>query len=284
MKHGVRLTIWLAAGLLAGTSLAAPVRVAVVAEPAPARDVLVDAVVKAPGAGQLVDADSAELLLALGDQALGAACALSLPVIGVQVGVSTVAHWRSQGCNVAAIWRHPEPVIQLRVLHAVLPRMRRIGFLASKDTAPLLPTLRAEATALGLELVVGSTDGGEALPVRLADVLSRSDALLALPDPEIYHADQARLILMATYRQGKPLVGPDDHWVRAGALASAYVSAEAVLAEVADMLAAYQRSRALAADRYPAVSVDLNSHVARTFSISLPSAGVLESVVTETRP
>src|SRR5690606_39873868 len=84
--------------------------------------------------------------------------------------------------NVAAIWRHPEPVIQLRVLHAVLPRMRRIGFLASKDTAPLLPTLRAEATALGLELVVGSTDGGEALPVRLADVLSRSDALLALPD------------------------------------------------------------------------------------------------------
>ena len=285
MKHGVRLTIWLVAWLLADASLAAPaLRIAVVAEPTPASDVFVAAVTEMPGVGTLVDAGSAQLLLALGDQSLADACAMSLPVIGVQVGPSAVAHWRSQGCRVAAIWRHPEPVAQLRLLHAVLPRVHRVGFLVSEDTRPLLPVLRAEAKALGLELVVGAADDVSALPVRLAEVLSRSDALLALPDPRIYGADQARLILMATYRQGKPLLGPDDHWVRAGALASAYISAEDVLAEVAGMLAVFKHSQTLAADRYPAVSVESNPHVARTFSILLPAPDVLDDAVTETRP
>lgn len=285
MKHGVRLTIWLVAWLLADASQAASaLPVAVVAEPTPARAALVAAVEKVPGVELQVDAESAELLLALGDQSLVEACAGSAPVIAVQVGPSAVAYWRNKGCRVAAIWRHPEPVVQMRVLHAVLPRIRRIGFLASEDTLPLLPALRAEAKVLGLELVIGTADEASALPVRLAEVLSRSDALLALPDPRIYDADKARLILMATYRQGKPLVGPDDHWVRAGALASAYVSAEDVLAEVASMMAAFQRSQTLSADRYPAVSVELNAHVARTFSISLSAPAVLEGAVTESRP
>lgn len=285
MKHGVRLTIWLVAWLLADVSLAAPaLRIAVVAEPTPARDLFVAAIKEMPGVEELVDTGAAQLLLALGDQSLADACVMSLPVIGVQVGPSTVAHWRSEGCRMAAIWRYPEPVAQLRVLHAVLPRAHRIGFLASEDTKPLLPVLRAEAKALGLELVIGTADDVSVLPVRLAEVLSRSDALLALPDPHIFDANHARLILMATYRQGKPLIGPDDHWVRAGALASAYVSAEDVLAEVASMLTVFQRGETLAADRYPAVSVELNPHVARTFSISLPAPDVLENAVTETRP
>lgn len=285
MKHGVRMTIWLVAWLLAGASLAAPaLRIAVVAESTSARDVFVAALAEMPGVATLVDVGSAELLLALGDQSLADACATSLPVIGVQVGTAAVSHWRSKGCRLAAVWRHPEPVAQLRVLHAVLPRVHRVGFLASEDTRPLLPVLRAEAKALGLELVIGNADDVSELPVRLAEVLSRSDALLALPDPHIFDANHARLILMATYRQGKPLIGPDDHWVRAGALASAYVSAEAVLAEVASMLEAFQRGQTLAADRYPVVSVDLNTHVARTFSILLPAPGVLEDAVTETRP
>lgn len=285
MKHGVRLTIWFAAWLLAGASLAEPpLRAAVVAASTPARDAVVAALAKVPGVEHVVDAGSAGLLLALGDQSLATACAGSLPVIGVQVGPSAVAHWRGQGCHVVAIWRHPEPVIQLHVLHAVLPRAHRVGFLASEDTQSLLPALRTEAQALGLELVVGTVDDASVLPVRLAEVLSRSDALLALPDPRIYDADQARLILMASYRQGKPLVGPDDHWVRAGALASAYIAAEDVLNEVARIVAAFQRSQVLDTDRYPPVSVELNAHVARTFSISLPAPAVLEKAVTETSP
>lgn len=285
MKHGVRLTIWLSAWLLAGVVLAEPaLRVAVVAETAPVRDAFVSAIAVLPGVEYVDDANGADIVLAPGDPALDEACAASLPVIGVQVGAPAVERWRRAGCRLSALWRHPDPVAQMRLLHAVVPRARRIGFLASPETRSLVPVLRREAEAQAVELVVSDVDAVAGLPARLAETLAASDVLMALPDPFLYNADQARLILMATYRQGKPLVGPDDHWVRAGALASAYISAEDVLVEVSAVLAAFRRDRVLPDDHFLQVSVEVNAHVARTFSISLPAMSVLEDVVTETRP
>jgi len=285
MKHGVRLTIWLSAWLLTGVAFGAtPLRIAIVADSGPVREAFVSTIASVPGVEYVEDMALAVLLLAPGDAALDVACAAQLPVIGVQVGESAVARLRTSGCRITALWRHPDPVLQLRVLHGILPRARRIGFLASSDTRSLVPVLRAEAQTLDIELVVHEVGKAAELPVRLAETLAESDVLLALPDPYLYNAEQARLILMATYRQGKPLVGPDDHWVRAGALASAYISAEDVLAEVTNVLALFQRNQTLAADRYLPASVESNAHVARTFSISLPAPSVLQDAVTETRP
>lgn len=285
MKHGVRMTIWLLAWLLTGAALAAPpLRVAVVAGPAPVRDAFVSAITALTDVEYVDQASAADVLLAAGDPALDVACATALPVIGVQVGTQAVTRWRAADCRLTALWRHPEPVLQLRLLHVVVPRARRVGFLSSAETRTLLPVLRKQASELGIELVVRDVGSVAELPARLADTLAASDVLMALPDPYLYTADQARLILMATYRQGKPLVGPDDHWVRAGALASAYISAEDVLADVADVLADYQRDRRLPGDRFPPVSVELNAHVARTFAIPLPAPAVLQDAVTEARP
>lgn len=285
MKHGVRLTTWLSAWLLTGVALAAPpLRVAVVADPAPVRDAFISALTALPDVEYVDDPAAADVLLAPGDPALDQACAGTLPVIGVQVGTRAVARWRSAGCRLMALWRHPDPVSQLRLLHAVFPRARRVGFLASPETRALVPVLRKEAQALNIDLVVRDVDSVAELSAGLAETLAASDVLMALPDPLLYNADQARLILMATYRQGKPLVGPDDHWVRAGAIASAYISAEDVLVEVADVLAGFQRDRVLSGNRFLPVSIELNTHVARTFSISLPAPAVLQDVVTEARP
>lgn len=285
MKHGVRITIWLSAWLLTGVAYAAtPLRVAIVADSAAVREVFVSTITAMPGVEHVVDMAAADLLLAPGDTALEAACAAQAPVLGVQVGEATVARLRTSGCRITALWRYPDPVLQLRLLHTITPRAHRVGFLASRETRDLVPLLRGEAKRLGIELVVSDVDTVAELPVKLAETLAGSDVLLALPDPYLYNAEQARLILMATYRQGKPLVGPDDHWVRAGALASAYISAEAVLAEVANVLALFQRNQTLATDRNLPVSVESNAHVARTFSISLPAPSVLEDVVAETGP
>lgn len=278
MKHGVRIICLVSAWLLTGACWAqGTVNVALFAGRDAAREAFSEALAANAGIVVVPAGTTAGLHIALGDDALPDACAAGVPVIAVQVGREAL-RWREQGCRLAAIWSSPDPGVQVRLARALLPRARRLGILVSAETHPLLASLKAQAQRDRLGLDVQLVDDVASLPAALASLLPDVDVLLAVPDPRIFNADTARLILMTSYRQGKPLIGPDDHWVRAGALASTYLAAGDVLSTVETLVDDFARGGDLGDDRYVTPSIEINAHIARTFSLPLPDQQTLDEI------
>lgn len=56
----------------------------------------------------------------------------------------------------------------------------------------------------------------------LQNLFRNSDVLLGLDDPQLYNSKTAKNLLLSSYAQQLPLVGPNAGFVRAGSLASTY--------------------------------------------------------------
>ena len=120
----------------------------------------------------------------------------------------------------------PGPVVHclaapdaLRAGLPAVPSAKRVGVLFD----PVVNTRRAEAVAAALDLagykvVLQAVSEPSALPTALAGLTGRADVLLALPDRTVYAPEAANGILLFSFRNNIPLVGPNDAWVKRGAL------------------------------------------------------------------
>lgn len=123
--------------------------------------------------------------------------------------------------HISLLWSDPPLERQLRLIASILPQARRIGVLYGADSEFLLPELRQYATPLGLEIVPQRWDNiNDSRP--LQSLFRNSDVLLGLDDPQLYNPKTAKNLLLSSYAQQLPLVGPNAGFVRAGSLASTY--------------------------------------------------------------
>ncbi|MCM2378786.1 ABC transporter substrate-binding protein [Pseudomonas marginalis] len=156
------------------------------------------------------------------------------------------AHQRlgtTQHPRISLLWSDPAQERQLRLIAAILPQARRIGVLYSADSEFLLPELRQHAKPLGLEIVPQRWDNtSDSRP--LQTLFRNSDVLLGLDDPQLYNPKTAKNLLLSSYAQQLPLVGPNAGFVRAGSLASTY-------SDQADWLAVLDRLLDLAPANWP---------------------------------
>ncbi|AIR90364.1 ABC transporter substrate-binding protein [Pseudomonas cremoricolorata] len=119
------------------------------------------------------------------------------------------------------LWSDPEPARQLRLTRYLLPQARRVGVLYGEHSRFLLAELQQAARHLGLELVSKAWDDPrDSRP--LQQLLSSSDVLLGLDDPDLYNSKTAKTLLLSSYGRQMALIGPNAGFVRAGALASTY--------------------------------------------------------------
>lgn len=216
--------------------------------------------------------DSAELVLALGENSFRQAQKLSLPVIGVHVSIQSLREALANGCRCTVVYRDVQPATQLLLLREILPSARRIGVLLGPQSVQT-PLPKDEA---GLLLEQRVLKRAEDLPAALAEMLPRVDVLLALPDAQIYNADTARLILLSSYRQGKPVIGPDEQFVRAGSLAAAYASAEGLVDATLLLLQHDGLPETLPEPVYARAAVAINPHVARSYGVITPDITDIE--------
>ena len=148
------------------------------------------------------------------------------------------AHQRlgsTQHARISLLWSDPPLERQLHLIAAILPQARRIGVLYGADSEFLLPELRQHATALGLEIVPQRWDNtNDSRP--LQSLFRSSDVLLGLDDPQLYNPKTAKNLLLSSYSQQLPLVGPNAGFVRAGSLASTYSDQADWLAVLDDLL------------------------------------------------
>ena len=123
--------------------------------------------------------------------------------------------------RISLLWSDPPLDRQLRLIASILPQARRIGVLYGAGSEFLLPELRQHATLLGLEIVPQLWDNiTDSRP--LQTLFRNSDVLLGLDDPQLYNPKTAKNLLLSSYAQQLPLIGPNAGFVRAGSLASTY--------------------------------------------------------------
>ena len=134
------------------------------------------------------------------------------------------AHQRPQAsrhARISLLWSDPPLERQLRLITSILPQAQRIGVLYSTESEFLLPELRRYAEALELKIKPQLWDNiNDSRPLQA--LLRDSDVLLGLDDPLLYNPKTAKNLLLSSYAQQLPLVGPNAGFVRAGSLASTY--------------------------------------------------------------
>jgi len=209
-------------------------------------------------------ASQADILLPVGDGAF-AAVSPGSPVFAVRVSRRVLDQRRADGCRCSGIYAGARPSDQLALVEALLPRAHRVGVVLSRQNRFLeneLAEAAADRIALRVEIVVSA----EQLPVALSRLLPAVDVLLLLPDPMLFNAETARLLLLTSYRQGRPVVGPDNAFVRAGSLASIDASTRDVVSHTLAVLEGYTAGRLPPPD-YAARTISINPHVARTYGV-----------------
>mgnify|MGYP000556521851 CR=1 FL=1 len=111
-----------------------------------------------------------------------------------------------------------EPEQQVRVFKKLLPEYHRYGLLYS-------PAREAEVTALKklldryqLKLIAQRVDNPQGIIEGIKNLFANVDLIWGLPDPAIVVPQTAKALLLASYKEKIPLIGPSVGWVKAGAL------------------------------------------------------------------
>lgn len=225
--------------------------------------------------------EGADLVLALGEQAFRDALAAGgPPVLGLAVPRRAADQLITDDCQCGALWQGVPLDTQLALLQALLPEARRIGILRGPDSA--WRSIPASPPGLTLEAVTVPE------PARLGALLRRHlpewDALLLPEDDTLFDAGAARLVLLTSYRQRVPVLGPDGAFVQAGSVASARVLIKDLAAGALDAVHARQRDGHWPAPGFAGhYSLAINEHVAGAYDLGPVERAPLERIL-EARP
>jgi len=101
----------------------------------------------------------------------------------------------------------------------LLPQAHTVGLLYD----PLQNDKRAADTAAafaraGYQPILEPVASPSALPAALNRLTNSSDVLHAIPDTTVFAKEHSRALLLFSFRNLIPLAGPNEGWVRAGAL------------------------------------------------------------------
>lgn len=153
-------------------------------------------------------------------------------------------------------------------LRKLVPAARTVGLAFD----PATNTRRAEAIAAGLaaagyKTLMAPVSKPSALPAALEQIAMRADVLLALPDPMVYTRESARGILLQSFRRRTPVIGPNDAWVRMGALFAVDWDYEEVGAACAQLARDAQAPRPPVVGAGPKPRVSVNLRIASEFGL-----------------
>lgn len=180
----------------------------------------------------------------------------------------------------SALFLDQPPARQIAAMQLALPQLQRVGLLASSEREGLIEPLANAARTAGIEVVDAIVAEEGLLIPRVEQLLRYADALLITPDPSLYNRYTLQKVLLAAYRQRKPVIGLSAAYVKAGALLAVHSAPEAIGIDLGDSIARFVASGQLNPPAYPRhYAVAVNHHVARSLGLHLPvEATLLESL------
>ena len=105
-------------------------------------------------------------------------------------------------------------------LRMLAPQVSRIGILYTDESEALIKKIAGELAGSDLMLIRLRIDSPEHIQERLEEIFRLSDALIAIPDMNIYNNILAPRIMFEAIRHGKPFVGLSKNFTMSGALFS----------------------------------------------------------------
>lgn len=211
----------------------------------------------------------------------------------VLVGPDVLSQWQQPGLPAVALFvsreqvdDSPVPLVSAIYNDPPLSRQLALARLIVGADAPLgvlvrdpaqLPFSAERLQALKVRVFV--TDGNDVQRV-LQNLLLNTQALVALPDAELFSADNIKNILISAYRQNRPMIGPGVSYLRVGALASTFSNTAEVSQRLVEILrAGLQQGQWPAADYNPYFSVRINEQVGRSLNMQIePAARLTEQL------
>ncbi len=161
---------------------------------------------------------------------------------------------------------------QLALARLLLPEMDTIGFLHSPASRIGAQSVREAAARTGLETMDLAVEDEHEIVAAMESLLAVSDALLALPDPQVFNPRTIKPILLTAIRARKPVVGGFSRsYVRAGVMAGVYSTPAQIGRQGAELLDAIDHGLAADTCQYPAYfEVDVNHRVADALGLPVP--------------
>jgi putative ABC transport system substrate-binding protein len=100
----------------------------------------------------------------------------------------------------------------------IVPGLKRIGVLYTKNTAPLIAPSKVYAENEGLTLVPIKINDARDLPWAIDSLAGTVDGVWSVADPQLFTPQATKFILMRMVRLGMPFMGFSRHVVASGAL------------------------------------------------------------------
>lgn len=184
--------------------------------------------------------------------------------------------------NIGAVYIDTPTKHQLLLAKILLGKNVKLSMITSRLSGEQATKAIHTAKDLELNLEVHEVDGKEHLIRDLVMALNGSNALLTLPDPSIINRNTARNILLTTYRHKVPVITFSAAYVRAGALAAVYSSAEQIAKQTAESIISALTRNSYTMENAKYFSVSINANVAKSLGIrSFDETAVLRQLQNE---
>lgn len=220
-----------------------------------------------------------QVLVALGARAFAAAIrqAGGRPVIAALVAQSSIDDLAiGAGERWSAILLDHPAERWINLVQAAFPGVQQVGMLigtGNQKSAKLLERKMAERRiALAIEVI---SSAEEVVPA-IERLIPRMGVLLAMPDPLAHNRNTVQPLLLTTYRAGIPVVAYSESYQQAGAVLALYSTVPQIVEQIVESLQQVRDGKPppnLQSPRY--FTVGVNSAVARSLGLSLPSANDL---------
>ncbi len=110
---------------------------------------------------------------------------------------------------------------QFTILKSINKKIKRLGIIYSRPANDsLISSARTIATDLNLELVTAVVANGQEIQKAMGEVIDKIDALWIPPDPSLNSEEVIRYIGQTSLTKQIPCVGPNERYVRSGAILS----------------------------------------------------------------
>lgn len=221
-------------------------------------------------------ANGGDLTVAIGTRALEAALAQPRrPVLSLLVPRSTYERMAAGKKQVSALYLDQPLERQLQLLGLALPDLKNAGVLLGPASRELKDALQTAGQGSGIQVNTALIDNRSDLHAALNDLAAESQAFILLPDPLVANRNLLQNFFLHTYRLKKPVMAYSEPLSNSGAILSLYATA----AQQGEEAAGWIRDRwsngggQLGEPRYPKrFTISINSTVARSLNIALPSA------------
>ncbi|MFW1678619.1 ABC transporter substrate-binding protein [Pontibacter sp. JAM-7] len=186
-------------------------------------------------------------------------------------------HPRQKLKNFTAVFLDQPLERQFNLIRIIKPDTATLATALGAYSQQELPELERLGAAQGIKIKQAILSENDNPMQKLQPLIAGSDVVLTLPDKSLFNRTTAKWILYISFRQGIPLFGFSEKYVKAGAIAAVYSKPNDIGRQTAEVLSQWLSQKRLADAQYPSYfNVVTNPVAARSLRINIKSPEIIQ--------